>query len=91
MVKASVLAVAAAALIAGGAPPLRAQDAQSERLARCLKLAATYERYVGKSGNIILPMVSVEIAVAIERCRQGDPGDGIELLERTLRLHGFRP
>ena len=52
--------------------PLAPAWAQTrDNVARCLQLAAIYERHVAKNAVHPLPSMSVEISVAIEGCRQG--------------------
>jgi hypothetical protein len=77
-------------LIAAAAAPPAAAQPQPNAVARCLQLAAIYERHVGKNAAHPLPSMPVDISVAIERCRQGQADGGVALLEAALRAQGFR-
>ena len=62
-----------------------------DNVARCLQLAAIYERHVAKNAVHPLPSMSVEISVLIEGCRQGHAdGAAPMLLEMALRAKGFQ-
>jgi hypothetical protein len=69
--------------------PARAQG--PDGIARCLQLAAIYERHVAKNAAHPLPSMPVDISVAIEGCRQGKLNGAVARLEAALRAKGFQP
>lgn len=84
------LACCAFALFVAAATLPAAAQPQQNAVARCLQLAAIYERHVGKNAAHPLPSMPVDISVAIERCRQGQADGAVEKLEAALRARGFR-
>ena len=61
-------------------------------VARCLQLAAVYERHIAKNWVAHLPSMSVEFSVIIEWCRQGEAIDGsVERLQAALQGKRFAP
>ncbi len=85
------IALAFALLLAVLLPATAFAQASAADVAYCNRLAALYDRYVGRnefSPGREFGRGSLDGNVASAQCRQGNPA-GIPVLERVLRNNGF--
>lgn len=63
-------------------------QAQSDDLAYCERLYATWERYIAprSQGQVT---GGVDAIASVDQCRRGNPAGGIPTLERKLRDNRF--
>jgi hypothetical protein len=88
--RASPLLVAAALV----APPaaVQAEEANARDLAYCARLSDMYVRYIGDpTGSRNMGAITPDVVggVAVAKCRAGNPGESIPVLERLLTNAGF--
>lgn len=62
--------------------------ALSQDLRRCDQLAAHYDRYGGKVSEGKTAPGRLEREIGYEKCRKGDVGGGLSLLEDAIRKSG---
>lgn len=56
---------------------------QTDDMAYCAQLSDLYRRYLGNTGERVIPDVTA--AVAMDQCARGDTAAGIPVLEKKLR------
>ncbi len=57
--------------------------AQSDDAAYCAELSNLYRRYLGNTGDRVIPDLTA--AVAMDQCQRGNYAEGIPPLEKKLR------
>jgi len=84
----SMRTVLAALVLATSLGHIGVAHAQSDDLAYCERLYATWERYIAprSQGQIT---GGVDAIASVDQCRRGNPAGGIPTLEKKLRDNRF--